>query len=156
MATPAVTGIVALWLQANPYLTPEQVKDILRLSAKHDAYALAGWKEKSGYGKIDAYSGLKRAIRLLNTSGIEETNVGADQPVTLQKNAGAWRILFNRAEPSTEISIMSLNGKTVSSKRLGRVSAGHEEVVNLTDLPAGAYLIRIRTNNADITRKVMR
>ncbi len=156
MATPAVTGIVALWLQANPYLTPEQVKDILRSSAKHDAYALAGWKEKSGYGKIDAYSGLKRAIRLLNISGIEETNVGADQPVTLQKNAGAWRILFNRAEPSTEISIISLNGKTVGSKRLDRVSAGHEEVISLTDLPAGAYLIRIRTNNADITRKVMR
>lgn len=157
MATPAVTGIVALWLQANPYLTPEQVKDIIRTTVKHDNYAPAGpWRAKSGYGKIDAYTGLKEALRLLEADGIEETTIGADQPVTLKKSAGAWHILFNRAEPAAEVTVISLGGNVVSREHLGNVVAGNETVVDLSNLPAGAYLIRIKTAGADITRKVIR
>ena len=32
MATPHVAGVIALMLQANPDLTPEEVKDIIKIS----------------------------------------------------------------------------------------------------------------------------
>ena len=157
MATPAVTGIVALWLQANPTLTPEQVKEIIRnTSTRYQASDTDGWGAKSGYGKIDAYAGLKVALELSTVNGIGETTIGSDSPVTLQKSANSWRILFNRAEPVANISVMTMSGNVVSRQALCGMQPGNEAVVSLEELPAGAYLIRISTQAADLTRKVIR
>ena len=37
MASPMVTGVVALILEANPYLSAQQVKDIIIETAREDA-----------------------------------------------------------------------------------------------------------------------
>ena len=61
MATPVVTGVLATWLQANPKLTPEQVREILSNTATTDSYTgnITGvGNNRWGYGKINAYDGL--------------------------------------------------------------------------------------------------
>ena len=40
MASPMVAGVVALILDANPYLMPQQVKDIIMQTAREDNYTL--------------------------------------------------------------------------------------------------------------------
>ena len=59
MSAPVVSGAVALWLQANPTLTPQQV---LRILAK-TAHRVPGDEgpvpnNECGYGEIDVYQGL--------------------------------------------------------------------------------------------------
>jgi len=57
MACPTVSGIIALWLQANPKLTLADVKDVLANSCDTDEFTAknpARW----GYGKINAKKGL--------------------------------------------------------------------------------------------------
>lgn len=57
MATPHVTGVVALLLQSFPHLTPDQIKAILMNTAKD-------LKEKptiQGAGRVDAYKAYKAA-----------------------------------------------------------------------------------------------
>lgn len=63
MASPVAMGVAATWLQANPDLTPEQVKDIMRSTAEplHQAGLTAN---DQGQGLIDAEKGLEKALAL--------------------------------------------------------------------------------------------
>ncbi len=61
MASPMVTGIIALWLEAYPDLTPSQVLSLLKNNARTDTYTGIIPSKGSniwGWGKIDAKNGL--------------------------------------------------------------------------------------------------
>ena len=60
MATPHVAGIVALMLEANPHLTPDQVKDILERTATNMTARLP-WE--AGAGHVNAYAAVAEASR---------------------------------------------------------------------------------------------
>ena len=66
MATPYMTSICALWLEADPTLTHTQIRDIAQQTAVLDAYCNTNnyyTKQndgnQAGSGKVDAYAGLK-------------------------------------------------------------------------------------------------
>jgi subtilisin family serine protease len=54
MATPFVAGLVALLLEREPTLNPEQVQQRLRTTARRDADTGATWNDGFGFGKLDA------------------------------------------------------------------------------------------------------
>lgn len=157
MATPAVTGILALWLQANPQLTRENVEDIFRRTAIRDNFTGSEeWNATSGYGKIDAYAGLKEALRLANNTpdGINEM-LNSQSPVTLSKSAEAWKILFNNNESYADIALYTLDGTQVDRKQMKDVKRGDETILNLNEYTPGVYLIRINTTAGSLTRKLL-
>ena len=54
MATPVVTGAIALMLQKKPSLTPSQILDLFNQNAKRDRQTgPALWTPTYGYGKLD-------------------------------------------------------------------------------------------------------
>ena len=53
MATPFVTGVIALMLQQEPNLSPEDIQLRLRATAQRDADTGQVWNPAFGYGKID-------------------------------------------------------------------------------------------------------
>lgn len=57
MSCPVVSGIIALWLQANPELTLENIKEVLEKSSSNDNYTARN-PIRWGYGKIDAAAGV--------------------------------------------------------------------------------------------------
>ncbi|MCI9286137.1 MAG: S8 family serine peptidase [Muribaculaceae bacterium] len=70
MATPVVSGAIALWLEADPTLTASEINDIIsETSLKDDAVSNTGNPVQWGAGKFDALAGLKEVIRR-NGSGI--------------------------------------------------------------------------------------
>lgn len=155
MASPAVTGIIALWLQANPALTYAQVVEILRKTSKHDLYTGQGeWNNRFGYGKINAYEGLKEALRMAETNGIGEM-LNGPEPVTLQRESGLWRVLFNNNESYADISVHALSGETVLRRHIASPRRGDETAISFAGLTPGVYMVRITTTAADMTRKVM-
>jgi minor extracellular serine protease Vpr len=154
MATPVVTGIVALWLQANPNLTAEQISDIMRTTAKHDSFTGNDeWNSSWGYGKIDAYEGLKAALKLIDPTDVKEYTLSS--PVTLSKDNDEWRILFNTAETSADISVSDIAGVTVLSHHIANAACGQEEKVSFSSMKHGVYIIRISTPHGTIVRKVI-
>jgi subtilisin family serine protease len=54
MATPFVAGMVALLLQREPTLTPEEVQQRLRVTARRDMDTGPVWNDGFGWGKLDA------------------------------------------------------------------------------------------------------
>jgi subtilisin family serine protease len=67
MATPLVSGVVALMLQANPDLSPVEVKDILRNSSEQKGSASESsvserWNNEWGFGLLDASCAVDMAL----------------------------------------------------------------------------------------------
>ena len=158
MSSPAATGIIALWLQANPELTPEDVTEIIKQTAKHDDLVTGTQGEYQvgyGYGKMDAYAGLKKALQMAEETGVEQT-LEADQPVTLQKTTDAWRVLFNITVPQAQVSVSTLGGAVVKSVDLGRQTRGSEQTIDLGGLQTGVYVVTISTPQAAVSRKFVK
>ena len=158
MASPAVTGILALWLEANPKLTYEDVLKIFQETARRDKTTgdadETGWNARSGYGKIDAYEGLKKALEMANQSGINEMQ-NTEKPVSFMKNSDEWKVLFNNNETYAQLEVVSMNGQVVYNKRIEAPRRGQEELINLQNLTPGVYVLHVNTLAGSITRKVV-
>jgi hypothetical protein len=153
-ATPFVTGIVALWLQANPNLTSEQIKTILQQTARHDAFTGdEPWHYRWGYGKVDAYEGLREALRLADESGITATR-NAAEPITISRADGQWRVLFGSNESRVAVSVYSLNGTLMARSHYAQQQRGSELVLPMPT-ERGTYVVVISTENARLTRKLV-
>ena len=69
MSGPCAAGIVALWLQANPKLSPDDVKSVFKATAKHIEVDGLWPNNVYGYGLIDAYAGIQEVLK--QASGIQ-------------------------------------------------------------------------------------
>lgn len=154
MATPVVTGTIALWLEANPELSPQDIENIFKETARRDSYiSLVPTNDKRGYGKIDAYEGLKKAIEYA-TTGVNDV-FNSESPVTLLKQADQWRILFGSGESWADISVFNTSGARVMNDYREQIHRGEEIVLPLTGLTPGVYVIKIQTTAHTTTRKIV-
>ncbi len=69
MATPAAAGIIALWLEACPTLTRDDVLEVIAATARHDSLTLSA-PNGSAYGKLDAYEGLNYILHRSSLPGV--------------------------------------------------------------------------------------
>ena len=153
MAAPVVTGTVALWLQANPDLTPNDIKDIIKTTSRHDTNTgNDAWNKQWGYGKIDAYEGLKQAI-LLRTAINETFNTST--PISIEKRADVWKVLFNNDESYAHIQVVATNGQVMKELHIDQPRHGNESIINLQDLTPGVYLLRVNTTASNATKKII-
>jgi subtilisin family serine protease len=75
MATPHVTGTVALMRQANPTLTVDQIKEILAQTAIDEG--TAGMDNDYGWGRVNAFAAVSAALTGIGTlSGTVTSSVG--------------------------------------------------------------------------------
>ena len=65
MAAPLVAGVLGTWLEASPLLTLNQAKEIIRNSSISDINTKSLPNSFYGYGKIDAYNGMKKLLSLM-------------------------------------------------------------------------------------------
>ena len=66
-AAPHVSGVIALMLSVNPYLTPSGIKNILinstiKIHYGPNTYNSSGWSEKYGYGLVNACEAVLKAL----------------------------------------------------------------------------------------------
>lgn len=61
MSAPVVTGSIALMLEKNPTLTPNQIKEIFQATAKKDMHTQkTPWTNAYGYGKLNIVAALNQ------------------------------------------------------------------------------------------------
>lgn len=76
MSAPVVAGIVAMWMEACPTLSVNDIRSILQKTSRFDAdcFNAPGGVIQSGFGKVDAVAGMKEVLAM---SGIEEIRKAA-------------------------------------------------------------------------------
>lgn len=151
MSSPFVAGVVALMLQANPYLSVPQVRDIIAETARNDAQTAAAGINRFGYGKINAYQAVLRA---LSTVGIEEH---------LQVKESQYSVFPNPTEGQCYVSVMTeanevqctlldLTGKMILSKTM----QPGVNTLDIQNLPSGCYLMRLNDGTKFVTKKIIK
>lgn len=139
MSSPFMAGTVALWLQANPNLTPDDVRTILKKTAIHNPDYPAS---SCGYGKLDAYAGLKEVLTL--AASVADAPMETSGRVIVPNLQGdVCRLLFTSDTPETCCYLTTLSGAIVRSVRFGRKLAGEEVSISLSGLDSGLYILRV-------------
>ena len=139
MATPAVAGAIALWLEADPTLTIDEVKDIAMSTAVKDSYVAAGDPVQWGAGKFDAYAGLKEVIRRAEDNGVE--GISSDNNARLMIQTIGHNIFeaFVGGATQMEATIYNTSGQLL----LNKSCEGDQITIDASSLNAGVYIISI-------------
>ena len=146
MSTPLVAGAIALWLEADPYLTPAKISDIIIRTASVDADVLAGDPVQWGAGKFDAYKGLKEVLR---TAGMNEISVTDSKAVVTATGNRSFNIFLAGAD-NIDATVYDMCGRTLASVN----TPGDETSIDLSGTSAGIYLMKI--NNEPTVRIIVK
>lgn len=141
MASPFMTGVMATWLQAFPNMTPEYAREILQKTARHDSFTGDVTPSNQwGYGKIDAYEGIKESIRL--ESGVESNRIDNLSHVAIVGD-NRLTVLFGHADSHVRIQLYNLQGVCVATRDLDDACAGEEIELALDGIDSGIYLLHL-------------
>lgn len=145
MAAPFMGGVLALWLQADPTLTVDEVKDIIKETAVQDEFTRAN-PHRFGVGKVDALAGIKKVLNI----GAGVNGVKAENEILVSETA---KNVFNIYAPSAETVLTNLY--TVSGALAASSEAvGNDATLDATSLPAGVYILSVKAGSASRTVKI--
>lgn len=140
MACPVVAGVIALWLQAKPDLTPEEVMGVIRRTSRRPDASLSYPNNEYGYGEIDAYRGL---LDILGIDGVEAIS---------HRHTSAYVELMGRqltvtASPNGDMGTLQIRLYALSGVQVLRATLPFGDgraVLSLpSNLPAGVYAVQL-------------
>lgn len=150
MATPCVAGIVALWMQADPTLTPEKVKDIIKATSHQLVDDLPSPNNTYGYGLIDAYAGICKVLDIETAI----PGVSTHQPSALDiRPLGDSQVVLNFASaPHSPFTVrfFTLNGQAISQHTLQPTDATSYQVA-LPRTPQGIVVVQVNSPEQGVT-----
>ena len=136
MSGPAVAGVVALMLEANPNLWYNEVQDILHATAREDIRTgdlSENGDVQWGWGKVNAYAAVKRAEqKLLGVQMSDQPNVGRLYPNP------ANTLLYIDLDKVVKVEIYNSKGVLVGK---GEIGGGKSLIVD--SYPSGLYVLRV-------------
>ena len=133
---PAVAGAIALWLQAKPDLTPQEVKEVLSRTCRHYDESLTYPNNTYGYGEIDVYRGL------LYILGVDQVKDISQQHTKARVRYANSQIHVVLPKPlSIRVRIYNMSGHLVQTTALDNGQS--EYTVPVNSLPAGIYAVQI-------------
>ena len=152
MATPMVSGIIALMYQANPSLTRNEIVNIIKQSARQDNFT--GFISNSGdpqwgWGKIDAYNAVQQAL----TTGLNQHELQNDF-LMYPNPASDKLVIYNKTNYLKEavVTIYNITGQEVKTEK---IKGQNYLEINTTNFSKGVYIIKIQVENKIENRKLI-
>lgn len=134
-SAPCITGAVALMLEADHFLTPNKVLNILKNTARNDAKTgviSTNGNNNWGWGKIDVYE----AVKLAYTTSVNEYNLVENKPFIFP-NPFESIVYLTNIKNLKSITIFNTTGKLVYEN-----NNMNDNAIDLSFLPKGIYIIK--------------
>lgn len=139
MSAPAVTGIIALILQADPEITPAEVRALIKHTARTDnstGVIPEGGSTTWGYGKVNAYHAVREVLGLTSVGEHHRGSIAVwPNPVT--------STAFIQVDPqvgSARVRVTDVSGRVVSDQVVG--SSG-TIALDASSWQAGVYQVQV-------------
>ena len=140
MSGPMVTGAVALMLQANPNLTPDEVMQLIIETAKTDDYTEQCPNDIWGYGKLNAYQAVKAAEKKVGLAAAE------DLSITVYPVPAKDILYIEGITPDNTVYVCDITGRNLEVKKL------NSETLDIKHLSSGVYILNI--NDKGTVKKI--
>ena len=146
MATPCMAGIVALWLQANPALSPDDVKRIIRETSHPLGDGIPN--NTYGYGLADAYAGILNILGLPTV--IAELSQHQPSALTIRPADGGIRLSFDKApaQPFT-VRVYAMSGQLLGEQVI-RPTASTEYLLPIGHA-SGISVVQVNSQEQGVT-----
>lgn len=144
MAAPVAAGTVALWLQADPTLTMEDVLDIIRVTSRRVDENREYPNSLDGYGEIQAHAGLIEVLRRKST-GLDALSYSQPENVHIFIDGNLLTLSLDK--PSLKpfrLRVYSLTGIMLLDQMM---SAGQMQYS--ISLPAVSGVLALQLDSAD-------
>lgn len=149
MSSPFVAGVIATWLEADPTLTPERLREVFAKTAIRDEFTgNVCPNNEFGYGKINANAGLLYVLGKTTANDVVEAETANSVMVYPNPTEGEFNIGFIGADKNVSVSVYSIDGKMVYNQFIGDVMPGDSRVVNMSNAKDGIYIVRIEGDNS--------
>ena len=145
-ATPCVAGIVALWLQANPTLSPDDVKRIIRETSHPLGDQTPNYTY--GYGLIDAYAGMLNILGL--PTAIADLSQHQPSALTIRPADSGIRLSFGKTpvQPFT-VRVYALTGQLLGEQTV-RPTASTDYLLPISNA-SGICVVQVNSPEQGIT-----
>ena len=155
MATPYMSGVCALWLEADPTLTHTQIREIAQKTALFDDfcttnnhYTKTGEGNQAGSGKVDAFKGLKLILDN-KASGLAQIEKGKD--FIIRAINGSTFEAYTAGAVAMSAALYSSHGHLVASAH----QAGNTVTISAAGQSKGVYILRISDGKQTHVKKVV-
>ena len=140
MATPVVSGTVALWKEADPTLSYSDIRDIIETTARKDADVMSdpSLSVKWGAGKLDARAGLVEVLRRMGIDSVADIEAEPGRSFMVTSVAGGYHVVAAGAS-RLEVRVYDITGAEAASMS----SDSNEGTVAVSSLGKGVYLLNI-------------
>lgn len=148
MSAPFVAGVTGLWLEADPTLNIDDVKDIVKKTSVPYTGSDTDKAMQWGAGRIDALAGIKEVLAR-KAAAIGGVAADDDRQWVLSASAGGYD-LYLAGAGEIEAEMYDMQGRCVS-----RVREDSDEVSISTDgVMPGVYLLKASSSGLIYTAKV--
>lgn len=147
MACPHVSGIVALWLEACPTLTVDQIKDVIEKTSVYKSLQMRP-KIRWGAGMIDAVAGLKEILQ--NHAAIGSVWDDDAKRLLVTPTAGGYDVTL-AGEARFEVTVVDLQGRTVATA----TGIDGAATVDASGLASGVYVLAVKGESYSASTKIV-
>ena len=151
MSCPFVAGVVALILQANPYLSVEQVRDIIHETATNDNFTAQAGVNRFGYGKINAYQAVLKALNTVSVEDYTETPV-TQYTIFPNPTDGRCYVTVNSDAIQIQYALYDLTGRIIAKDQM---LPGVNQL-DMQALPSGYYILRLNDGQQIVSKKIVK
>jgi len=136
-AAPLSTGVIALMLEVNPNLTPEEIKTILQESSREDSFTGTVPNHTWGYGKLDALQAIDDTFATL---GVQDQS---SSTLFLYPNPVQDKLSIVSEVPIVDVQIRDALGRIIFTIQ----DQNDIKEVSTSSIMEGMYFITLTSEN---------